>query len=60
MVETYRTPVERFSCWMEYPYEPHYIDWQGIRMHYVDEGPSDGHIMLLLHGMPTSSYLIDG
>ncbi|GIS70279.1 MAG: hypothetical protein CM1200mP9_11000 [Gammaproteobacteria bacterium] len=26
-------------------------------MHYVDEGPVDGHVMLLLHGMPTSSYL---
>jgi haloalkane dehalogenase len=23
----------------------------------VDEGPKDGHVMLMLHGMPTSSYL---
>ncbi len=26
-------------------------------MHYVDEGPRDGPVMLLLHGMPTWSYL---
>ena len=26
-------------------------------MHYVDEGPTDGPVMLLLHGMPTWSYL---
>ena len=57
MVAIYRTPEERFACWDQYPYEPHYVNWQGIRMHYVDEGPVDGHVMLLLHGMPTSSYL---
>lgn len=26
-------------------------------MHYLDEGPRDGPVMLLLHGMPTWSYL---
>ena len=26
-------------------------------MHYLDEGPKDGPVMLLLHGMPTWSYL---
>ena len=26
-------------------------------MHYVDEGPKDGPVMLLLHGMPTWGYL---
>jgi pimeloyl-ACP methyl ester carboxylesterase len=26
-------------------------------MHYVDEGPRDGEIVLLLHGQPASSYL---
>ncbi len=26
-------------------------------MHYVDVGPADGPVMLLLHGMPTWSYL---
>ena len=26
-------------------------------MHYVDEGPKDAPVMLLMHGMPTWSYL---
>merc|ERR1712127_486030 len=26
-------------------------------MHYVDEGPKDGQIILMLHGQPTWSYL---
>ncbi len=26
-------------------------------MHYVDVGPRDGNVMLLMHGMPTWSYL---
>jgi pimeloyl-ACP methyl ester carboxylesterase len=28
-----------------------------VRLHYLDEGPADGPVMLLLHGMPTWSYL---
>ena len=34
---------------------PHYIDFEGMRMHYVDEGRGDP--ILLLHGEPTWSYL---
>ena len=26
-------------------------------MHYVDEGPKDGPVVLISHGMPPSSYL---
>jgi haloalkane dehalogenase len=26
-------------------------------MHYLDEGPADGPVALLVHGMPTWSYL---
>ena len=29
----------------------------GLRMHYVDEGPADAEVVLLLHGQPTWSYL---
>ena len=32
-------------------------EWQDMRVHYLDEGPKDGPVMLLLHGMPTWSYL---
>jgi len=50
-----RTPEERFAALPGYPFEPHYITVDGLRMHYVDEG--DGPVMLLLHGEPTWSYL---
>ncbi|HUG70822.1 MAG TPA: haloalkane dehalogenase [Pirellulaceae bacterium] len=38
-----------------YPFEPHYLDVLGSRMHYVDIGSGDP--ILLLHGNPTWSYL---
>lgn len=40
-----------------FPYVPHFIDAPGFRMHYVDEGPSDGEVVLCLHGEPTWGYL---
>ena len=52
-----RTPDERFAHLPEFPYEPHYATVDGLRMHYVDEGPRDGEVILLLHGQPTWSYL---
>jgi hypothetical protein len=40
MLETVlRTPDERFVNLPGYPFEPHYLDVDGARMHYVDEGP---------------------
>lgn len=57
-----RTPEERFADLPGYPFEPHYVEVaaQGLgplRMHYVDAGPSDGDVVLLMHGQPTWSYL---
>ena len=40
-----------------FPYEPRFADAPGFRMHYVDEGPADGQIVLCLHGEPTWGYL---
>lgn len=40
-----------------FPFRPHFTDAPGFRMHYVDEGPRDGEIILCLHGEPTWSYL---
>ena len=51
----YRTPEERFAGLADWPYEPRYVDLDGLRMHYVDEGSGDP--VLLLHGEPTWSYL---
>jgi haloalkane dehalogenase len=52
-----RTPDENFVDLGSFPYEPNYHAWQDLRVHYVDEGPRTGPVMLLLHGMPTWSYL---
>ena len=53
------TPDERFENLSGYPFEPHFleVDAAGLRMHYVDEGPRDGKVALLLHGEPSWSYL---
>jgi len=50
-----RTPDERFRDLPGYPFEPHYVDVDGLRMHHVDEG--SGATVLLLHGEPSWSYL---
>ncbi len=38
-------------------YHRHFVTILGSRMAYVDEGPRDAPIVVLLHGNPTSSYL---
>ena len=52
-----RTPDDRFENIEGYPFQPNYIDIQGLRIHYLDEGPQDSEPILLLHGEPTCSYL---
>jgi haloalkane dehalogenase len=57
-----RTPDDCFVGLPDYPFEPHYADVRAdglgpLRMHYLDEGPADGPVALLLHGQPTWSYL---
>lgn len=50
-----RTPEERFADLPDYPFEPHYMEIGGARVHYVDEGA--GPPILCLHGEPSWSYL---
>ena len=53
-----RTPDERFDNLTNFPYEPHYVELdEGIRIHYIDEGPKDAELILLMHGEPTWCYL---
>ena len=53
-----RTPDDRFEDLPGYPFAAHYITLRdGLRMHYVDEGPAYGEPVLLVHGQPTWSYL---
>ncbi len=51
------TPEERFRNLPDYPFAPHYVDIDEMRMHYVDEGPADASPVLLMHGEPSWSYL---
>ncbi|MDH3333543.1 MAG: haloalkane dehalogenase, partial [Gammaproteobacteria bacterium] len=50
-------PDSRFEGLPAYDFAPHYVDVDGMRMHYVDEGPREGEVVLLLHGEPSWSYL---
>jgi haloalkane dehalogenase len=58
-----RTPDDRFIDLPGWSYEPHYVELanpdggSALRMHYIDEGPTDGSVVLLLHGEPTWGYL---
>jgi len=56
-MDVLRTPDERFEALDGYAFEPKYVDVDGLRMHYIDEGPADAAPILLLHGEPTWSYL---
>lgn len=57
-----RTPDARFDGLPDYAFAPHHVDVADadlgpLRMHYVDEGPRDAPVVLMLHGNPTWSYL---
>ena len=54
-MEAYRTPDDRFEDLAGWPYAPRYLEQDGLRMHYVDEG--EGDPVLLLHGEPTWGFL---
>ena len=56
-MEFLRTPAERFDNLPDYPFAPHYVTVDGLRIHYVDEGPRDGEVVLMLHGEPSWSFL---
>ncbi|MHC4215906.1 MAG: haloalkane dehalogenase, partial [Planctomycetota bacterium] len=62
MEDVLRTPEERFDNLYGFSFSPNYLDdlkgYKDMRMHYVDEGPSDAkYVFLCLHGEPTWSYL---
>lgn len=56
-----RTPEERFAELPEFSYEPRYAQTHGLRMHYVDVGPTEPggstSPILCLHGEPTWCFL---
>jgi haloalkane dehalogenase len=52
-----RTPDANFKGLPEFGHPPNYVDFEGLRLHYIDVGPPDGPVALLMHGMPTWSFL---
>ena len=55
-MEILRTPEDRFADLPDFPWQPKYVDINGMRMAYLDEGEG-GQTVLCLHGEPTWSYL---
>jgi haloalkane dehalogenase len=56
----HRTPEARFAGIKDFPFEAQYIDIDGLRMAYVDEGTGEAGTFLLLHGEPVWSYMYRG
>jgi len=50
-----RTPDERFADLPDFPWQPRYVDWEGLRLARIDEG--EGPAVVLFHGEPTWSFL---
>jgi len=62
MSKVLRTPDDRFDNLPDYSFAPHYTDVHDeklgtMRVHYVDEGPRDGRVVIMMHGEPSWSYL---
>ena len=51
-----RTPDSQFASLPQFPWQPRYREWRGLRLHYLDEG-AGARTLLCLHGEPTWSYL---
>jgi haloalkane dehalogenase len=56
-MDVLRTPDDRFADLPDFPFAPHYVEVDGLRVHHLDEGPADAPVVLLLHGEPSWSYL---
>jgi len=50
-----RTPDERFEGLPDFPWQPRYREWEGLRLAHLDEG--DGAPVWLMHGEPTWPFL---
>ncbi len=55
--EVFRTPDERFQNLPGYGFAPNYVEIDGLRLHYLDEGPKTGVPIVCFHGEPSWAYL---
>jgi haloalkane dehalogenase len=55
--EVFRTLDERFAGLPSYDFAPHYAELDGLRLHYLDEGPREGTPIVCFHGEPTWAFL---
>ena len=55
-MEFLRTPDEQFENLPDYDFEPHYLEVDGARMHYIDT-ETGSETLLMLHGEPSWSFL---
>ncbi|SHN56018.1 haloalkane dehalogenase [Erythrobacter sanguineus] len=62
-MEILRTPDAAFEGLSDFPFAPHYLEIADpraaapLRIHYIDEGPRDAPVVLMMHGEPSWSYL---
>jgi haloalkane dehalogenase len=61
-MQALRTPDDRFAGLPDFSFAPHYADVDDaeggtLRVHYVDEGPRDAPVVLLMHGEPSWCFL---
>lgn len=54
-INAVRTPDDRFAGLPDFPFEPRYRTYDGLRLAHLDEG--DGPPVVFFHGEPTWSYL---
>ena len=58
-----RTPDVAFAAISDFPFASHYCEIADgktgtpLRIHYIDEGPRDAPVVLMMHGEPTWCYL---
>lgn len=51
--------IEKAPEWLDrgqFPFEGRFLPTRYGRVHYVDEGPRDGEVVLLVHGTPSWSF----
>ncbi|MFT5575757.1 MAG: haloalkane dehalogenase [Bermanella sp.] len=55
-----RTPEQRFNALPDFPFPPQFhslaSEFGDLRMAYIDEGPRDAPVVLMLHGEPSWSF----